>query len=335
MKKTMFAVFVIVLGVFAFTACGLAERIGNEFIEVLRDELDIAVEPHMVTHTDGRLSVTLPSDFREVFEPERRFIRDGVIVLLNRIENDAGVIEGMPIPLMVWATVDAYASQGFELTDGSLGGMMQSRNMYMNGAMWRNVHMVSQDMGRAIDIYMMSSGTEYYSITFATDINPSDADLALVQQIFSTVTFDDSHHKAELEGLWRGVNDGYGYMVFDGDRFYWFLAYQDMDNVLIGNYHVMKGFPVTETSDSLFRDFIHRPIGTEIILESFDPDRTFHPNGYMMIVYYTDVFFNGENMTELFFDAQSFTFVPHDDNDRRFTVHVQDGNQQMVFERAD
>jgi len=331
MKQIISITLTIFLGIFAFTACVVVEKIGDELVEIIREELDIAADTYMIPHMYDRLSLQIPSDFREVFEPEHAFMSNRVVILLNRIEDDAGI----PVSFLVLSTIHAYTAQGFEQIGGGLNDTIHSRNLYMNGVMWRNVDMINNDAGQLLSVYIMSSGSESYSISFLTSSNPTDEDIGLIEQIFSTVAFDDSHHKAELEGLWRGVNYGYGYIVFDGGRFYWFLEYEDMDNVLIGNYHVMKGFSVTETTDSAFSDFIHNPIGTETIFDPMALDGIFHTNGYKVIVYYTDVFFNGVNTTEAFLDSQSFTFVPHFDNELRFTVHTLPGNQEFVFERVE
>ncbi|MCL2377299.1 MAG: hypothetical protein FWC76_07895 [Defluviitaleaceae bacterium] len=321
MTKRLILVAIMALGLTFFASCRTLERLGVdltmdnqasddevdeiiamiEYLFGLTDETD---ELHFTQHTYGRLSFQMPATFTEVSQPSRAFVGDGFVVAFDILESD----EGIPASLLVWDVMDSYIENGFEQAAG-LDGHRHYRSVYMNGVMWRSIEMTNHDASHLTRAYIMTSGTEGYIITFLLGEDRTDEDFELIERIFNTVIFDDAHHKAELNGVLRGINDGYGYMVFNGDRFYWFLDNpEDTNNFLGGYYHVTKGFTLADR---------------------------FHPGGFMIIVYYTDAFIGGEDMSDAFIQSQSFTFEPHLDDELKFTVHVQLGDQEMIFERTE
>jgi len=289
------------------------------------DEIDVLDfdEIHMVAHTFGRLSFELPSYYRE--DTPGAFIGRSIIVSANLFEDNVGfdrsdfghsLISFYEVSLMAELTTP---QDHLEIRDTAFA-TSPFTNHTINNAVWGRIDMtINQgDAQHSLVSYFMTSGEEAYFIEFLMDYQPSDEDLATVEDIINSVIFDDSHHRADIQGVWRGSNPESGYIIIEGDTFHWHLAYRDMDNVFIGEYNVRVGF---------------RGAGNILLLE---PGR-FDANAFAVSVIYTDIVIGGESLAydEWPHYGQTYIFFPHEDDQNRFTVEVQPGHLQMEFERVE
>jgi len=296
------------------------EELADELTDII-NEIESMDDAHMVPHTYGRLSFSIPASFTE--EIPGAFVGRRIIVAFNLMEDRQGFDRaGFGNTIISHYTEEL----GFELADGpqetieffdTTLATSPFENLVINGVSWGRIDMTSDERGgQSLFVYFMTSGEQAYFIDFLLPLTPTAEDMAMMEGIINSVTFDDSHHKAEVQGVWRGVNAGSGYIVFDGDTFYWYMAYGDGDNVFIGNYHVRKGFTG----------------GGNILLGR--PGR-FELSAFVATVIYTDAFMNGESVIEDFWEGQSFIFFPRESDPQIFDVEVQPGHLEMAFERVD
>ncbi|MCL2376138.1 MAG: hypothetical protein FWC76_01960 [Defluviitaleaceae bacterium] len=335
MKRLMLIIFVFV-GLFTFSACrsilnnvlsDIEAEVGralNELADELIDainEMDAMDDGNMVSHTYGRLSFLVPASFTE--EAPGAFVGRRMMVAINLIEYHQ-VFDRTAFG----NTIIAHYTQelGFELLNSDqetieiFDTVFETSlfdNVTINNVVWGRIDMIrSEGNGETLFVYFMTSGDQAYFIDIFLGPAPTAQDMEMVDGIINSVTFDDSHHKAEVQGVWRGIGAESGYIVFDGDTFYWYRAYGDRDNVFIGNYHIRKGFTG----------------GGNILIGR--PGR-FEPNAFVATVLYTDAIMNGESAIEDFWEGQSFIFFPREDNPHIFDVEVQPGYLEMAFERLD